>query len=387
MRVLFVSHTFPLEGEPLSNVGGMQRLAVEQEAALSRHPEIEVFPLVLRSAARWTEVRTGPFLARLLTAIPRLVRRHDIDVVLFSSMVTAALAPVLRRRLAGTGALLVATPVGRDVTLPNPLHQRIVPRIFAALDLVLPISRATAEQCLLRGLHSERLEVVPCGVDPTRFPPSISRAAAREALLTALAEMGQAPIARDSLLLCSVGRHQERKGFQWFVSEVVPRLDRDVVYLLGGSGPMTPRIRAEVERLNLAERVRVLGRVSEPMLRTLFQGSDLFVMPNIPVPGDIEGFGVVMLEAGLCGLPIVAAELEGIRDVVHEGENGLLLASGDAQAFAAAIEGFRSNPTRLEAASRAAADFTTRRFSWEVVVEQYVRALRAAQHVPAAGVG
>src|SRR5690606_1075671 len=122
---------------------------------------------------------------------------------------------------------------------------------------------------------------------------------------------GEASIGRDALLLCSVGRHQERKGFHWFVEEVVPRLGEGTVYLLGGEGPMTPRIRETVARLGLGDRVRVLGQVSEAMLLSLFRGSDLFVMPNIHVPGDLEGFGVVMLEAGICGLPIVAADLEG----------------------------------------------------------------------------
>jgi phosphatidylinositol alpha-1,6-mannosyltransferase len=142
---------------------------------------------------------------------------------------------------------------------------------------------------------------------------------------------------------------------------------------------MSPRIRESVERLGLQERVRVLGRVSEEMLLTLFRGSDLFVMPNVPVPGDIEGFGVVMLEAGLCGLPIVAADLEGIRDVVREGENGVLLPAGSPEPFAAAIEGFRSDRAALRQASEAALRSTLDRFAWDVVVEQYVEALGAAR--------
>lgn len=377
MRVLFVSHTFPLPGEPLSNVGGMQRLAVEQRSALETHPDVELTSEVLESSSRWTGVRTAPFLARLLWRIPALVREQRIDVVLFSSMVTASLAPALRRRLRGTGVVLAATPVGRDVTLPNPAYQRFVPRILAALDLVLPISRATAAECLARGLGEGKLAIVPCGVSTERFPCVDDRVAARARLLQSLRELGGEPSPRAGLLLCSVGRHQERKGFHWFIEEVMPLLPADVVYLLGGSGPMTPRVRAAVERLGLGSRVRVLGRVSEAMLLTLFRGSDLFVMPNIPVAGDIEGFGVVMLEAGLCGLPIVAADLEGIRDVVREGENGLLVTPMDAGAFAAAIESFRADPTRLGQASGLAASSTAARFAWELIVEQYVDALRS----------
>lgn len=378
MRVLFVSHTFPLEGEPLSNVGGMQRLAVEQEAALAARPDVELVSLVLRSSSRWTPARTLPFLARCLVEIPRRVRRDRVQVVLFSSMVTAALAPLLRRRLPRS-VLLAATPVGRDVTLPNPLHQRWVPRVFDALDLVLPISRATAEECLSRGLGRGRLNIVPCGIDTRRFPERGAREDSRQRLLDALRGAGQPPLPDDrALLLCSVGRHQERKGFHWFIEQVMPRLGDSACYLLGGSGPMTPRIRESVAKLGLQSRVRVLGQLSETMLLELFRGADLFVMPNVPVAGDIEGFGVVMLEAGLSGLPIVAAELEGIRDVVREGENGVLVPSGDADAFVAAIDSFAGNPARLQRASVSARSATVRRFSWEVVVQQYVGALTAA---------
>lgn len=378
LRILFVSHTFPLPGEPLSNVGGMQRLSVEQEAALSRHPDVELTSLVLRSSSRWTEIRTAPFLARLLWEIPRLVRREEIDVVLFSSLVTAAIAPLLKRRLAGEAVKLATTPVGRDVTLPNRMHQRLVPKIFASLDLVMPISRATAAECLARGLSADRLQIVPCGVDAERFHAVEDRGAAREALMRSLEADGVALPAADALLLCSVGRHQERKGFHWFVENVVPRLPNGVVYLLGGSGPMTPYVQRVVAERGLEDRVRILGRLSEEQLLTLYQGSDLFVMPNIPIPGDIEGFGVVMLEAGLCGLPILAADLEGIRDVVHPGENGVLVESGEVEAFLRVVERYRKDRSALAAASRAAREATLQRFSWDVVVERYVQILAGA---------
>ena len=363
MRVLFVSHTFPLEGEPLSNIGGMQRLAMDQERALAALPHVELTSLVLRSASRWTEVRTVPFLMGLLARIPRIVRERRIELVLFSSMVTAGVAPLLRRRLP-PGVELAATPVGRDVTLPNPLHQRLVPRIFRALDRVMPISRATADECLARGVAPEKLRIVPCGVDIGRFPAVEDHRAARMELVEMLGRDGVAPPPDGALLLCSVGRHQERKGFHWFVEEVVPRLPENGVSLLGGSGPMTPRILSTVAERGLDARARVLGRVSEEMLGALFRGSDLFVMPNVRVSGDIEGFGVVMLEAGLCGLPVLAADLEGIRDVVREGENGVLLPSGDVAAFVQAVEAALA-PAQRAAAARRARDSVQRRFSWE----------------------
>lgn len=376
IRILFVSHSFPLPGQPLSNVGGMQRLAVETQEALAAHPDVYLSSLVLETAWEDTALRMVSFMARLLREIPRRVREERIDVVLFSSMVTASLVLPLRRRITAAGAVTAAVPVGRDVTLPNPAYQRLVPRIFRALDLVLPISRATGEECLVRGLKRERMHIVPCGIDLSRFPPVEDRKVTRADLLRSLESSG-APVPEDALLLCSVGRHQERKGFQWFVQQVMPHLPPDVIYLLGGDGPMTEHIRSTVERLGLEDQVRILGRVSEEMLGAMYRGADLFVMPNVPVPGDIEGFGVVMLEAGLGGLPTLAADLEGIQDVIHEGKNGHLLPTQNARAFAEAILRYRNDPALRTAASRAAREQTASNFAWPVVADRYVSVFRA----------
>ena len=96
-------------------------------------------------------------------------------------------------------------------------------------------------------------------------------------------------------------------------------------------------------------------------------------MPNVPVPGDMEGFGVVMLEAGFCGLPTVAARLEGIQDAIRDGENGTLLPSGNAPAFAQEILRYHQDRATLAAASVRAARYTAETFSWDAVAGQYVK--------------
>lgn len=374
MRLLYVSHSFPLPGDPLSNVGGMQRVATGLHDALAAHPEVELHRLVLETAWEDTGRRMPPFMAGLLRGIPRTVERERIDVVLFSSMVTATLALPLRRRVAAAGARLAAIPVGRDVTLPVAPYQWLVPRVMRSLDLVFPISRATARECLARGAAPGRTHVVPCGVDTAAFAPPSDRAAARAELL---ADIGAEDVPPGALLLASVGRHQERKGFQWFVAEVMPRLPDDVVYLLAGEGPMTGAIRAEVEARGLGGRVRLVGQVSEGTLGRLYRGADLFVMPNVPVAGDIEGFGVVMLEAGLCGLPVLAADLEGIRDVVSEGESGHLVPSRDAAAFAGAVLRYHADRAALARASASAARHVADAFSWRSVADRYLHVMRS----------
>lgn len=374
VNILYVSHSFPLPGEPLSNVGGMQRVAVDLYQALCERADLTVTPLLLETSWKLTGLRTGPFLGSLVWRIPRAVRKEGIDVVLFSSMVTAAVAPALKRRLAGHDVRLAAIPVGRDLTLPNRVYQRYLPRVLDALDHIFPISRATAEAALVRGAAPDRVRIVPCGVDLPRIARSEAAEVARRQLCDWLVRRG-VPVDGTETIILSVGRHQERKGFHWFVNAVMPRLARRAVYLLAGSGPMTPIIRERIAARGLEDRVHLAGQVPDDTLRLFYAGSDVFVMPNIPVAGDIEGFGVVMIEAGAAGLPVVAADLEGIRDVIGPGENGWLAPSGDGEAFVRAIEEVAGSQDRSGLRARAA-QYVRDHFGWEAIAERYVRALR-----------
>jgi glycosyltransferase involved in cell wall biosynthesis len=77
----------------------------------------------------------------------------------------------------------------------------------------------------------------------------------------------------------------------------------------------------------------MLGRVDDADREDLLRGVDLFVQPNIPVSGDMEGFGLVTIEAAMRGTPVVAADLEGIKDAVIDGRTGILLPPQDRQGW------------------------------------------------------
>jgi phosphatidyl-myo-inositol dimannoside synthase len=353
----------------------MQRVATELHESLSRHPDVDLQTLVLRSSWKWTHMRTLPFLARTLWTVGQKAERGEIDAVLFSSMVSATLAIGLRRKLAANGVASATIVHGKDVTLPVDIYQKSVPHTFRALDAVLPVSHATAAECIARGLAPHKLLVVPNGVKLSRFGDLKPREAMRAELENALGIPGR-PVPKDGLLLCSVGRQIPRKGFAWFIDEVMPLLPEEVHYWIAGEGPEHDNNRAAIERRGLSHRVRLLGRINDDELHKLYRGADLFMMPNIPVPGDMEGFGVVMLEAALGGLPTVAARLEGIRDVIVEGHNGHLVNSGHAWAFSEAIMQYYRQPEMLEAASHRALHHTIKTFGWNAVANKYVTAMR-----------
>ncbi|MDZ7682333.1 MAG: glycosyltransferase [Fodinibius sp.] len=144
-------------------------------------------------------------------------------------------------------------------------------------------------------------------------------------------------------MLLTVGRKVKRKGHEWFIREVMPKLDREVVYVTVGDGPEFEHVQQAAEESAYSDRIFLLGRQPDEVLKQAYAAADLFVMPNIPVEGDMEGFGIVLLEANMARTPAVAADLEGIKDVISQGDNGYRVSTLEADQFAKRVQSMLSN--------------------------------------------
>ena len=175
----------------------------------------------------------------------------------------------------------------------------------------------------------------------------------------------------DNYLLLSVGRQVKRKGHAWFIKNVFPKLREDTVFVTIGDGPESENIRNAANKVEGNNRIYLLGKQPDEVLEKSYAAADLFMMPNIPVEGDMEGFGIVLLEANMARTPAVTADLEGIRDVITDGENGYRVPPLDEQAFAGKVNAILENG--LLELSESARSFVQQQFSWEHVAEKYVQ--------------
>lgn len=353
----------------------MQRVAMELDAALLRDSKIqngriEYEAIHLAASWDWIHILTFPFLIVTYFRLRRRIRQGEVDVILFSSMVTATISILLRRQSVRSGVRVASIVHGQDGTLPVHLYQKyIIPKVFRAIDLVMPVSKATGEACIARGLLPEKLCVVHNGVDLSRFPAPEQPAGIRDG------RSFRGDLPDGSFLLCSVGRQVKRKGFAWFIENVMPELPEHVHYWLGGMGPEGDSIRAAIQSTGMEKRVRLMGKLGNDDLRDLYQSADLFIMPNIPVPGDMEGFGIVMLEAGLNGLPTVASKLEGIIEVIEEGTNGYFVETGDTAGFVSRISDLDRSRTELANLSTQTREHILNQHGWDAVSNRYLDAL------------
>ena len=226
-------------------------------------------------------------------------------------------------------------------------------------DRVIAISRFTAGLVQKAGVPSHRIEIVHPGCDIDRFRPMPAKIELRTKLLV--------DRCKDRVVL-TVGNLVARKGHDVIIRSL-PRLLKtvvDVTYLIIGDGPY----RRELERLAVAmgvkDHVIFQGKVPDEDLPDIYAVSDVFVMPSREhlEACDVEGFGIVFLEASACGKPVIGGRSGGIPDAIEEGVTGLLVDPLDSDDVADAMTRIlldRELSDRLGRQGRARA---VREFSW-----------------------
>jgi len=366
MRILYISHTHPPKDAPLENVGGMQRVSMQLYRALQSRDDVTVIPLILHSSWKYIVFNTVLFLFHLLLFLPKKVKQNKADIILFSSMVSASTALLLRNRIKIPIAVVCH---GLDVTTPNFVYQKLVRKVFARLDGVIAVSEATKSACLERGIPSPKAFVVSNGLDKEEMGEVPNKAQARKYLIRKLGINLE-----NRNLLLTVGRLVKRKGHEWFIRAVWSGIKRDCVYMVIGDGPELRNLKLAVNQLPKSENILLLGKQPDDIVKNSYAAADVFVMPNIRVSGDMEGFGIVLLEANYCSTPVIASDLEGIKDVIAPGENGYLIPEGNAELFAAKIDAVLTD--ELQDLSEACKKYVEDRFNWGYIIDQYILVLK-----------
>ena len=228
------------------------------------------------------------------------------------------------------------------------------------------MSKETREIALKKSVADVKITVIPNGVDPESLQKGYTRTDLETFLKRSLA---------DTSVLLTAGRLAKRKGVEWFIRNVLPTLPESVLYVISGTGPEEKNIRSAIRETRTENRTEMLGRVSDADRNLLLNTIDIFVQPNIPVAGDLEGFGIAVIEATACGRPVVASNLEGLKDAVCHNESGILVESGDALAFRDAITDLIINTEKRQDLGKRALRYTEAHYHWNIIARLYVEAL------------
>jgi len=236
---------------------------------------------------------------------------------------------------------------------------------LVSADRVLANSRFTAGLVEKAGVAPERIVVVHPGCDAETFRPADPDENLRQRLL------GDRP--RGPILL-SVGGLVPRKGQDMVVRAlpIILKQHPTLVYLVVGEGRHRAPLEALIRDVGVGDHVILTGEVSDVPLEQVYALCDVFIMASREQLDlcDLEGFGMVFLEANACGKAVIGGRSGGIADAVLDGETGLLVDPHAPEAIAAAVDRLLSDPAlaaRMGAQGRAR---ILRDLTWERVADQ-----------------
>ncbi|WP_432562303.1 glycosyltransferase [Kineococcus sp. SYSU DK003] len=288
-----------------------------------------------RLDTRWGSAQVRRFrdaAPRIVAATVRHARRADV-VVSGSEVGYGVLIGWAAARLTGTPfVLLVQSSLPQAVAAWTPARLRpLLTAVHRRVDAAICVSPGLVDDVREVGLPAERIHAVDLGLDV-------------EAVLARTAAAG-GPVRSSSgrLRLVAAGRLAEQKGFDVLLDALarVVAGGGDVELVLVGSGPLEADLRAQADRLGIADRVEFAGHVADA--QPLIAGADLFVLSS-----RYEGLGLVVLEALVHGRPVVATDCPtGPRYVLRDGEFGDLVPTEDPQALAEAVLAFVRDPEPL----------------------------------------
>lgn len=302
---------------------------------------------------------------RLALTATRLAREHGSQMIHCGRAITEGVIGYLLLRLTrlpycvyAHGEEIGGACSSRQLTLLMRCAYRFAHRIVANSNNTRGLLRAL-------GVPDRKIILIHPGVDVDRFRPcdDVSRTRTRLGL-------------DGARVLLSVGRLQRRKGHDMVLRSLptIAAVLPDIRYVIVGTGEEEARLHHLAQELNTAHRVEFRTAVSDEELPNYYGACDLFVMPNREEPDhDIEGFGIVFLEANACGKVVIGGKSGGTADAIVNGETGLRVDGESPQAIAEAVIDLLRNPERAASMGRKGRDRVVQHFNWDRIAAQTQR--------------
>jgi phosphatidylinositol alpha-1,6-mannosyltransferase len=293
------------------------------------------------------------------------VRRDRPDVVLAVGMQAVWLGATISRL---TRVPLVAVGGGTEFLRKSRTERAITRWAFGRAQSLVAISSYTLGLMSEMGIDVSRASVIPPGADGDLYTPGLSTDRLRNRL-----ELG------DSRVILTVGHVSKRKA-QDVVIRALPSVLKDcpeVKYLIAGLPSRRKELRQLALDLGVEEHVVFLGQVPQEELPYVYNLADVFVLVSRHSSGEVEGFGIVAVEAALCGTPAIVSRDCGLEEAVVENETAFVVKPDDPETTANAIIKLLTDHDLRLRMGQAALHYAVENATWDRRMPSYDTLLRS----------
>jgi phosphatidylinositol alpha-1,6-mannosyltransferase len=294
--------------------------------------------------------------ARAVRRLRRIVRAEQVDRLHCGRCLPEGVMALALRRLCGLP--FVCYVHGEDVNSASTSRELswLAGRVLRGAQFVIANSRNTVRILQEQwGLPPESIALLHPGVDTSRFVPAPASPEVRRALGW-----------QGRRVVLTVGRLQKRKGQDHMIRALgaIRQQVPDVLYAIAGDGEERQALEQLAADTGVAGHVQFLGEVDDDRLIACYQQCDLFALPNRQVGTDIEGFGMVLLEAQACGRPVLAGTSGGTAETMQVPDTGTVVDCDDPARLAAAVAELLCAPELLARMGAAGRQWVVRQFDW-----------------------
>ena len=307
---------------------------------------------------------------RVARAVKRLIAKERIEVVFFGA---AAPLAVMAKGLRKSGAQkIVSLTHGHEVwwakLWPFKWAIRFIGNHVDHLTYLGDFTRTEISRSLSASAVSAMVKIAP-GIDTDHFTPQSSGAELRESL----------GLANKKVIVC-VGRLVHRKGQDSLISSLPQILQHhsDAHLLLIGTGPYQKHLEDLAKKFSVQDSITFIGRIQYADLPRYISVGDIFAMPSRSrLAGlEVEGLGIVYLEASACGLPVIAGKSGGAPDAVLEGETGITVDGRDPAETARAVNTLFDDPIRAKEMGQRGREWIISNWRWDSWSAKFIELLK-----------
>ena len=299
----------------------------------------------------------------------RIIKESDIQVAAFGAAAPLGLlsASMKRSGVQKTVALTHGHEVWWAKVFPFNLALRKIGTTVDSLTYLGEFTQRAIARSLSKGSAEKMIKIAP-GIDVDHFSPQDSSQLRRDLRL------------EDKRVIVSVGRLVHRKG-QDHLIQALPEILKsvpDAHILMVGQGPYLSHLKKLVKELNLVDHVSFIGRIQYAQLPQYICAGDIFAMPSRSrfFGLEVEGLGIVYLEASACGLPVIAGSSGGAPDAVLEGVTGIVVDGENNNEIAAAAIKLLNDVDGAKAMGLAGREWIIENWRWQIWSERFNKLLQ-----------
>lgn len=322
----------------------------------------------------WLKMGLGAFLPQLLFKLPNfdIIYLHypffgTAEVVWLEKIILPKkFKLIIHFHMDVTGLSLFA----KILSLPTRIIQN---SLFKKVDTITCASLDYVKNSRLANIYKKypaKFKEIPFGVDTDKFFPAIKKDSN----------------IKNILFVGALDKAHYFKGVNILLKAISELGIKNYELRITGDGDLKSSYEKLAEKLDIKDRVEFLGKASDEELPKIYQEADLFVLPSI---NKNEAFGLVLLEAMACGVPVIASDLPGVRTVFQDEKQGLLCKPGDVNDLKNKIEKILADEEKRKIMGQEARKLVLEKYSWQEVSKKLNEVIKpctfTAKHPRGAG--